>query len=481
MLYTRIQMKSLKSVHLGSLAAAAGFILMVFELAAARILAPTIGSSTYVWTSVIGVIIMALSAGYWAGGRVADRRNRASDVARLFLVLGVAIATTTWMYPTLLSAVAEWETDVRLTAVAASLVLFAPASFLLGAISPYLAKLNVRSLSNSGQAIANLGALNSLGGIVGTFLTGFVLFGLLGVQALLIWLAIGSVLIGCWVGLVSRRTKGTAVGMVAALCLLSVTPSSVIAIDTASAHYTVETTMIAGRQVRLLATGPGGKQSGVYRDDTSELLFWYTQQMAKITALQPQVQRILVLGGGAYTLPAHLAKEYPGAAIDVVEIDPELTALASRYFGYITPPNVTEIAMDARVFVNQAKNRYDVVLVDVFGDDSIPESMMTVEYGTALAKIVAPHGVVVLNAIAGSEGVCGELFDAILRPYSDNFAKGYYMPQYPGSTRTNSIAVFGHNPSVPSWYTAVWPSRGPVYTDDFHPLARLQFACRNAS
>ena len=72
------------SKKLGILAAIAGFVLMVFEIAAARILAPSIGSSTYVWTSVIGVIIMALSVGYWAGGRVADKRNSPNDIARLF-------------------------------------------------------------------------------------------------------------------------------------------------------------------------------------------------------------------------------------------------------------------------------------------------------------------------------------------------------------------------------------------------------------
>ena len=61
-----------REIKLGILAAFAGFVLMVFELVAARILAPTIGSSTYVWTSVIGVIILALSAGYWWGGKIAD-------------------------------------------------------------------------------------------------------------------------------------------------------------------------------------------------------------------------------------------------------------------------------------------------------------------------------------------------------------------------------------------------------------------------
>jgi predicted membrane-bound spermidine synthase len=77
---------------LGLYAAASGFILMVFELSAARLLAPTIGSSMYVWTSVIGIIVLALSVGFWCGGRLADQRNRSTDVIVLFGLIGVAIA-----------------------------------------------------------------------------------------------------------------------------------------------------------------------------------------------------------------------------------------------------------------------------------------------------------------------------------------------------------------------------------------------------
>lgn len=472
-------MKAFGSIHLGVVAAIAGFMLMVFELAAARILAPTIGSSTYVWTSVIGVIIMALSAGYWAGGRIADKRNRLSDVALLFFGLGVAIATTTWLYPGLLGAIASWTTDVRFNAVVASLTLFAPASFLLGAVSPYLAKLNVRSLSSSGRAVANLGALNSLGGIAGTFLTGFVLFGVMGVQALMISLALGAVITGWWIGGVNKRIKALFVSVVVVLSLLSAAPQAVMAIDTASAHYTIETTTVGGNQVRLLATGPGGKQSGVVVDDPSELLFWYTKEMAKVVARQPSPTRIAVLGGGAYTLPMALAKQYPQASIDVVEIDPELVAIAKAHFGYITPPNVTEIAMDARVFVNQAARQYDVVLVDVFGDDSIPESLFTAEYGRAIKGMVASGGIVVLNTIAGNGGACGELFSVAMRPYVDNFAQGYYTMQLPSSRRSNIIAVFGENPVVPLYYSRLGEINSRVYTDDFHPIAPLQFACKN--
>lgn len=153
-----------------------GFALLAYELSAARILAPTIGSSTYVWTSVIGVIIAALSLGYAIGGILADRRTKSSDIGVLLL----ASATTTLISIILsrdaLEVIASLVRDPRLQGLIASAFLFSPTSFLLGAVSPYLAKLRTVSLKHTGTSIASLSAANAVGGIVGTFSVGFIFF-----------------------------------------------------------------------------------------------------------------------------------------------------------------------------------------------------------------------------------------------------------------------------------------------------------------
>ena len=137
---------------------------MAYELVAARLLAPSVGSSTYVWTGVIGVIIIALSAGCWLGGRVADYRHAPQDVG-LLLIIAAALVVATMLNA---NDVLRWLTttldEPRIQAVIAALVLFAPASFVLGAASPYLAKLNVSSLNTAGRSVANLSALDAVGG-----------------------------------------------------------------------------------------------------------------------------------------------------------------------------------------------------------------------------------------------------------------------------------------------------------------------------
>lgn len=476
-----LELMTVSSRKLGVLAAIAGFVLMVFEIAAARILAPTIGSSTYVWTSVIGVIIMALSTGYWAGGRLADKRDNPRDIARLFLLLSVAISLTTIIYSGLLASLAAWQVDIRLAAVVASLLLFAPASFVLGAISPYLAKLNVNSLASSGSAVANLSALNSIGGIVGTFLTGFVLFGFMGVRDVMVLLAIGTLVVSWFCYGVRRRGRESKLLVLVLLLGVAAWPGpSVWAIDTPTAHYVIEDMEGAGRTLRTLATGPGGKQSGVYLDNPKQLAFWYTSEMAAVVEAQPTPRRIAVLGAGAYTLPAYLASKYPSAQIDVVDIDPQLLSIAEQHFGYVNPPNVTPITADARAFVNAVDQPYDIILVDVFGDDTVPESLMTAEYGRALKRALAPNGAVVVNMIASPFGACRELFEAATRPYLDNFARGYYKQRSVTGARSNIVALFGTAPAAPHGYRALLGPQGPVYTDDFNPVIGKQFACKMA-
>ena len=151
-----------------------GFALLCFELVAARLLAPSIGSSTYVWTSVIGVIIAALAVGYWYGGIIADKRNARQDIAYLLLASAVAVLFSQVLYGGVLQSVATWDTDPRLQAVTVTVLLFAPAVSCWEAVRIWpssMSRLASRSTSAGGRA-------RSIGGIVGTFLTGFVLIGL---------------------------------------------------------------------------------------------------------------------------------------------------------------------------------------------------------------------------------------------------------------------------------------------------------------
>lgn len=455
-----------------------GFSLMSFELAAARILAPAIGSSMYVWTSVIGVIIAALSLGFVVGGRIADHRGRPFDVALLLLSAAVAASVTLLSYQDTLQWIAESFTDGRVQGVIAALLLFAPTSFLIGVTSPYLAKLNVRSLHATGRTIAALDACNALGGIIGTFVTGFFLFGFIGARETIICVAL--LLLGMsW--MIAVRTRSIARGIVSGLLLvvLLVPPSQTTAlarIDSASAHY--EVVILPGKvgEVTGLMTGPYGVQSAVYQDDRGELVFWYTNEMARI-ALQRQPKSILILGGGAFTLPQYLADKLPNARIDVVEIDPKLEAISKEYFHYKSPANVALHFEDARTFVNREGTQYDMILVDVYGDTMIPFTFMTAEYGRAISQHLQPDGMILANLVVGQTGACRHILSAINAAYGVALPAAQYRSQLPSAARANYIVAYSREAQPITGYTPIATTDTAPYRDNYAPSERLYFDC----
>lgn len=427
---------------------------MAYELVAARLLAPSVGSSTYVWTGVIGVIIIALSAGCWLGGRVADYRHAPQDVGLLLII-------------------------------AAALVLFAPASFVLGAASPYLAKLNVSSLDTAGRSVANLSALDAVGGIAGTFVTGFVLLGAIGLNETLALVA-GILLATSWLFMPRwqwrLRALMAGVVIITALSGLYAPKRGDVSVETPSAHYSIVNYTNNGRQIRGLVTGPTGVQSGVYLDGAKDLPFWYTRRMIE-TTIAAKPRTVLLLGGGAFTMAEYMARQLPNTQIDVVEIDPGLENISQQYFGYQSLPNVKLIFNDARTYIQHTDRRYDVVLIDVYNGGEIPYSLLTAEYGGELARIVREDGLVVANLIAGlNNAPCRELFAAFDAVYRRTWPHAWYAAQHRDLSRGNYVIAYSKKPrTMPAAMSPLQPLGGTLYTDNFIPNDRLYEACRRAA
>lgn len=473
------------SWRLGAAACVSGFTLMAYELVAARLLAPSVGNSTYVWTGVIGVIIIALSAGCWLGGRIADYRHAPQDVGLLLIIAAVLVVAT------MLSAnnTLRWLTTVldepRIQAVIAALALFAPASFVLGAVSPYLAKLNVSSLNTAGRSVANLSALDAVGGIAGTFVTGFVLLGMIGLNETLalitgILLATSWLFMPRWQWQLRALMVGTVI--VAALSGLYTPKHGGVSIETPSAHYSIVNYTSNGRQIRGLVTGPTGVQSGVYLDGTKGLPFWYTRRMVEVTiAAKPRT--VLLLGGGAFTMAEHMARQLPNTHIDVVEIDPGLENISRQYFSYQSLPNVKLIFDDARTYIQRTNRHYDVVLIDVYNGGEIPYSLLTAEYGSELARITREDGLVVANLIAGlNNAPCRELFAAFDAVYRRTWPYAWYGTQHRDLSRGNYVVAYSKKPrTMPAALSPLQPLGGTLYTDNFIPNDRLYEACRTAT
>lgn len=470
------------------IAFATGFALMAYELAASRILAPTIGTSIYVWTSVIGVMIAALAVGYAAGGWVADRRVARRDIAWLLLIAAVGVMATCLFYGPVLAAVVTLTRDPRIQGVIASAILFAPASFTLGMISPYLARLRTQSLQTTGRSVAALGALNSIGGITGTFLTGFVFFNYIGSRETLALLA--ALLLGCsWLialGVRTRERTLLSLALAGAIVLQFTAPAQagvVASIDTPTSHYRIVDIEYFWRPVRVLIMGPGGYQSGVYLQGRKDLVFPYTQKIAEVVHAAPRKERILVLGGGAFTLPEYLAYYYPQAQIDVVEIDPELPKIAEQYFRYQPTPAIRTISQDARTYLRESKETYDIAIIDVYNDAAVPFSLATIEYAHDLRQRLAPGGIVATNLIAAANRDCRPLLAGLHHTYTSAFSQArlYPLNDPAMSDAQNIIGVYSNAPlgwAADVTGNATIPTMaGRTLTDNFAPTEQLVQRC----
>lgn len=430
----------------------ASFCMLVIEIVAARIMAPYVGVSLYTWTSIIGVILAGISIGAWAGGIVADRRPRSSTLAWLFLIAGIcalfiapladaigASESLERIAPTLL-------TRVLLIAV---LLFFLPA-FLLGMISPVTVKLALASLDTSGGIVGKIYAFSTLGSIAGTFATGFVLIAWLGTRTVLLSVAIALLLSSLLFSGALRRIPallaiavfGGALGFAGPNRLLEMYHEHVDPIAygdyyfAESNYYTIRLRQLERPDHRFIEVLLLDHLVHSFTDlhDPSDLHYGYLRSFDDVVRWKLRrnpAPRLLFLGGGGYTLPRYIAASIPRASIDVVEIDPAVTRVATEYLG-ADPQRIHTINTDARWYVMTTHRRYDAIFCDAFNDLSIPFHLTTREFDAELERLLRPGGFVAANVI-------------------DNYQRGEFLPAYLKTVRS----VFGQDNVA---LMADWPS-----------------------
>ena len=147
-------------------------------------------------------------------------------------------------------------------------------------------------------------------------------------------------------------------------------------------------------------------QSCFYPRNPRRMVFSYTRMMMASLLLNPHPRRVLVIGLGGGTLPTALHELYPSARIDAVEIDPAVVRIAEQFFDFQPSEQVVVHVQDARVFTKRAlrrPDRYDLILLDAFNGDYIPEHLMTREYLAETAALLTADGVLAANTFSISD------------------------------------------------------------------------------
>lgn len=410
-----------------------GAVLMILELVGARIFAPYLGTSNFVWTSLIGIILGSLSLGYWLGGKMADRKASHEIFSFIIFSGAVYIGIIPFFDRIILNWVTSFVNDIRIGAVIASFALFAAPGVLFGMISPYAVKLRMNALDSSGRVVGNLYAVSTVGSITGTFLTGFYLIPSFGSRNILLFLSILLILTS-FMAYTSRVSAGR-LGMLVLIILAIVIENYIGVLSVKAGFIDVDTeynrVLIyddadwnTGKPVRRMQLG--NEYSSAMFLDESGLVYEYTKYYRMAEHFVPGFKNALMIGGAAYSYPKDYLKRYPEARLDVVEIDPKLTELAERYFNLEKNERLTVYHQDARIFINNTRNKYDVVLGDAFKSMyALPYQLTTREAVQKTYDILNQGGAAIINIISAIEGEKGEFLRAEYATYRSVFPQVY--------------------------------------------------------
>jgi spermidine synthase len=473
-----------------------GFAVMAIEVAGARVMAPVFGLSAVPWTAIIGVILAALAVGSHLGGVWADRGR-----PPLAGILGAGGLTA--LFPLLLSPVPRWAADALgfvPGALVAAALLFAPPVLALGAVVPYLVRAATGDLDHVGRWAGDMSAAATAGSIAGTFVTGFLLLPALPLPALLAGTAAAVFLLAILAArlLPAPGTPPVVVlvagGAVAAWVGIQIpaTAGEVIHREE-TVHGSIQVTDrqdASGRRVRELWQNGASSSAEVVASGAPA--HPYARALLELTdPMVREADSVLVLGGGALTLPVALARRSPGVAVDVMELDPAVTRLAREYFAFGRSPHQDRIRVlhgDARRRLREAGPRYDLVILDVFDHlVTVPWTLVTVEAleltRSRMRSRGAPGdvsgGVLAANVLSPTGGD-GALFLArflatLETVFSEVRAHPVDPDRDPGAVQ-NVLVLAGGPASLPpsSLPTLDLRSTGPPLTDGYAPVEALQ-------
>ena len=394
----------------------AGMSVMAVELGASRLLAPYFSSSQIVWTIIIGTIMIAMALGNIWGGRSADKNPNPDKLYMRLIIaaLWIAAIPVVGKYIILgisaLLIVSVNNNFLILAGFAACMVIFVFPLFLLGTVTPSLARYTVESLDDSGKTIGTLGAFNTIGSIIGTFLPTFVTIPAVG-TAITFLIFSGILLLLGLVYFVSKRAKRKACAMAVVLFILCSIfgHSGSFAFWESSLLYEGES-IYNYLQVKetddsvILSTNVlFGVQSIMKKGDSLTGMYYDYALAAPVMAGVEEKENadILVLGMGTGTYAKQCMDYFENISVEGVEIDQKITDLAGEYFAL--PDTIEVTTYDGRAYLQAVDKKYDVIMVDAYQDITIPFQMSSVEFFQMVKEHLKEDGVMVVNMNMHSE------------------------------------------------------------------------------
>ena len=446
-----------------------GFSTLAVEVIAIRLATPVVGSSMTLTGVMLGLVLFALSAGYWRGGELSARwdalRTRKALTRNLLLAGAIYAAVSFPFEAPLLEKILGLELDLGLAIGLMAAVLFVLPVYLASQTVPMLAEL-INSEGKAGKASGKILFFSTLGSVAGGILTPVWFFPTVGVRAstyvvcLLLLAAAGMMAIG-YIRARTIVTAAVAAGAVVWLTQIFTAGDAVLyAFDSAHQSIRITNERDSGGRMERILTMNGSRSSGVYADD-GETSFTYVRAAGE--ALREAGSRtVLVIGAAGFTFPRDAARLGFVEHIDAVDVDPVVLRVAEDHFLRTRlPAKIKFLPLSARYALRQCRRagrRYGFTFLDAYAGKGIPDELLTVEF---FSEVAAVSENVVANVIMDRE-VASPFARNVLASFRQACGRVWIKDVRPSEEDLTNFMVT----SKPFAGSVEWKGKGEVYTDN---------------
>ncbi len=376
-----------------------GIAIMVIEVSSARILSPYLGNTFFTWTSTIAVILGALSIGYFLGGRLSEDKKNFKYLAGVIFAIALYVAIIPFVSPAVLLQSMQYGYEYG--PLFASVMLLTIPNVLLGTVEPLLVKMKATSLKAVGKSAGNLYALSTLGGIFGALLTGYILIPNVGMSQTFMITGMALAILGI---VVDGKKRGIVVlALIVALALVPIQYGPAlygsVIYQTDTEYYHLEIANYSGNSSLILDLN---LDTVLYKNDSGSPVY-YKFQPILYDVLNPNPHKALYLGLGGGAMPRYLYNK-TNASIDVVEIDPGVIAAAKQFFNFTPNGRIMIYNQDARFFLDNTTNKYNLIVLDSYGSMSLPYYMVSSQAIGLLKAHLEANGTLFVNVVSPASG-----------------------------------------------------------------------------
>ncbi|KAF0112369.1 MAG: hypothetical protein FD147_242 [Chloroflexi bacterium] len=484
-----------------------GLVSLAVEFAASRLLGNYFGTSNLVWASIIGLILIYLTAGYFIGGAWADRSPSYETLFKILVWASLAVGMIPLASRPILRLASQAFDKLQLGVLFGSftvvMVLFIIPVTLIGTASPFAIRLAITDTKQAGRISGRIYAISTLGSFIGTFLPVLLLIPVIGTYKTFLVLAsllMVTTLIGLFlVGGYKKLVKFLWMPLVIIILFIWGVPgtdknTSGLLYETESSYNYIQ--VVEENGYRLLRLNEGQGVHSIYHPDVINFNGPWEQVLSapffNKAPINPEAIRdIAIVGLAAGTTAREASAVFPNVMIDGIEIDPKIVEVGRDYFD-MNEPNLNVIIQDGRWAMQNSGKLYDIISVDAYRPPYIPWHMTTKEFFQTLKDHLKEEGVIVVNIGRGPDDrrLINALYSTIhavfpmvyITDLSDSFNTILYATKNEttvGNFLDNYIQL-RQNPNTPSFLLEVMaatyaglketPDTGVVFTDDLAPI-----------